>query len=109
MDRRCLARPIEPCGIAIAMSALRAGLCLVIAFSVLAFGTVEVWSQSIVEIGAATLLLVWAIMSFRDPTAKIQWNALNWPLLGLIAIGLFQLLFRGTAYAFLTRRELLKL
>jgi O-antigen ligase len=91
------------------MTVLRVGLCLVIAFSVLAFGAVEVWSQSILEISAAALLLVWAIAIFRDPTAKIQWSPLNWPLLGLMAIGLLQLLFHGTAYAFLTRTELLKL
>ncbi|HXQ27334.1 MAG TPA: O-antigen ligase family protein [Candidatus Acidoferrales bacterium] len=91
------------------MSVLRAGLCLLIAFSVLAFGAVEVWSGSVVEIGAAALFVFWALLTYRDPGAKIRWKPLNWPLLGLIGIGLFQFLFRGTAYAFLTRMELLKL
>jgi O-antigen ligase len=90
------------------MSFLRAGVCLLITFAVLAFGAVQVWSQSILEIGAAVLLIVWALLALRYPAPKIEWNDLNWPLLGLIAIGLLQLAFGGTAYAFLTRSELLR-
>jgi O-antigen ligase len=91
------------------MKWLRIGLCLLLAFSVLAFGAVEVWSESILEIGAAALFLAWAFLSYRSSDAKIQWNPLNWSLLGFIGIGLFQLLFHATAYPFLTRTELLKL
>jgi len=91
------------------MKALRAGLCILFAFCVLAHGAVEVWSVSLLEIGSAALLLVWVIGFYRDGEAKIFWNVLNWPLLGFIAIGLLQLLFRGTAYPFLTNTELLKL
>jgi len=85
------------------------GICALIAFSVLSFGAVQVWSQSILEGGAALLFLYWALVACRSKDAKIQWNPLNWPLLGLIAIGLLQLLFHGTAYSFLTRLQLLKL
>ena len=91
------------------MKALRIGLCLLLAFSVLAFGAVQVWSESLLEIGAALLFLFWAWLAYRSPEPKISWNPLNWPLLGFIGIGLLQLLFHGTAYAFLTRMELLKL
>jgi O-antigen ligase len=91
------------------MKLLRVGLCVLFAGSVLALGAVEVWSISLVEMGAATLFFFWALLAYFDPEAKIQWNALNCPLLALIAIGLLQLLFHGTAYAFLTRTELLKL
>ena len=91
------------------MKALRIGLCLLLAFSVLAFGAVQVWSESLLEIGAALLFLFWAWLAYRSPEPKISWNPLNWPLLGFIGIGLLQLLFHGTAYAFLTRIELLKL
>jgi len=91
------------------MKALRIGLCMLLAFSVLAFGAVQVWSESLLEIGAALLFLFWAWLAYRTPDAKVEWNPLNWPLLGLIGIGLLQLLFHGTAYAFLTRTELLKL
>jgi O-antigen ligase len=91
------------------MKALRIGLCLLLAFSVLAIGAVQVWSKSLLEIGAALLFLFWAGLAYRSLDAKVQWNPLNWPLLGFIGIGLLQLLFHGTAYAFLTRIELLKL
>jgi O-antigen ligase len=91
------------------MSAIRAGLCLTIAFSVLAFGAVEAWSASILEISAAVLLLLWSILALQERELKIQWNPLNWPLLGFLSIGILQLLFHGTAYAFLTRLELLRL
>ena len=66
------------------MTLLRIGLCLLIAFSVLSLGAVEVWSQSILEIGAAALFLWWGVIAFRDPGAKIYWNPLFGPLLGLI-------------------------
>ena len=91
------------------MKMLRIGLCLLFAFSVLALGGVEVWSQSVLEIGAALLFLWWAIVTYRDPGAKLYWNPLNGPLLGLVCIGFLQLIFHGTAYPFLTRTMLLKL
>ncbi len=91
------------------MKLLRIGLCLLIAFAVLSLGAVEVWSQSILEIGAAALFLWWGLIVFLDPGANIYWNPLLGPLLGLIGIGLLQLLFHGTADPFLTRTMLLKL
>jgi O-antigen ligase len=90
------------------MKALRAGLLLLFAFSVLAHGVVEVWSESALELGAALLLVYWGFVFYREPGAKIHWSPLNWPLLGFIGIGLFQLLFHATAYAFLTRTDLLR-
>jgi O-antigen ligase len=91
------------------MKLLRIGLCLLFAFSVLALGTVEVWSESILEIGAAALFLWWATVVYGNSGAKVYWGPLNAPLLGLIGIGLLQLIFHGTAYPFLTRTMLLKL
>jgi O-antigen ligase len=90
------------------MKALRIGLCVIFAFSVLAHGVVEVWSESTLEIGAAVLLAVWAILANADPSTKIYWSPLNWPVLGFIGIGLFQCIFHATAYRFLTRTELLR-
>jgi O-antigen ligase len=91
------------------MKPLRIGLCLLFTFSVLALGAVEVWSESILEIGAAALFLWWAIVAYRDSSVKVYWNPLNGPVLGLVGIGLLQLIFHGTAYPFLTRTMLLKL
>ncbi|HWG58338.1 MAG TPA: O-antigen ligase family protein [Candidatus Acidoferrales bacterium] len=91
------------------MRLLRAGLCALLVFSVGAFGTVEVWSVSAVEIGAGALLAIWAFLAWRDPGLQVRWNRLNGPFLGLIAIALLQLLLHGTAYAFATREGVLTL
>jgi O-antigen ligase len=91
------------------MKGIRVGLVLLFAFSVLAFGAVEVWSQSLLEIGASILLISWAVIVYRDKHSTIQWNPLSWPLLGFIAVGILQLVFRWTPNPFLTRLELLRL
>jgi O-antigen ligase len=90
------------------MRLLRFGLLALLSFAVLSFGGVDVWSQSILEIGAALLLVSWAAFAWLTPQTKVQWSPLNWPLLGLIAIAGFQLLFHGTASPFLTRTEALR-
>jgi hypothetical protein len=90
------------------MKALRIGLCVLFAFSVLAHGVVEVWSESVLEMGASALLLVWAILVYRDSEIGIQWSPLNWPFLGFIVIGLLQFIFHWTANPFFTRVELLR-
>ena len=47
------------------MKAIQIGVCAVLAFAVLSYGAVEVWSQSIVEIAAAGLFLFWALWMLR--------------------------------------------
>lgn len=91
------------------MSAIRAGLFCIFAFSVLAFGGVEVWATSVVEISAAILLIAWACIAFRRPGFQIEWNPLMWPLLGLVALGLLQLLIHTTVYPYFTRMQVLEL
>jgi O-antigen ligase len=91
------------------MKFIRFGICLLLAFAVLAYGTVEVWSESVLEIGAALLFLFWAILVFLNRDIEIAWNPLSWPLLGFIAIGLGQWGLHGTVYPYLTERELLRL
>ena len=41
------------------MRAIRGGICVLVAFAVLAHGAVEPWSEAVLEVGAAVLLLVW--------------------------------------------------
>ncbi|MGA9885481.1 MAG: O-antigen ligase family protein [Candidatus Acidiferrales bacterium] len=91
------------------MKLLRVALLLLIAFAVLGFGAVDVWSQSILEAGAGLLLVIWAVITRLNPETNIRWTPLNWPLLGFIVIAGLQLLFHGTASAFLTRTEILRL
>ena len=91
------------------MKLIRFGLCALFVFTVMAYGAVEVWSQSILEAGAGFLFVVWAVIAFRDRSLRIAWNPLCWPLLGLLTIGAGQLIFRITPYPFQTWVELLKL
>lgn len=88
------------------MKVIRVGICLLVAFSVLAHGAVEVWSASVLEIGAAALLLLWGILTFRAPEAGLRENALVWPLAVFLLLGLAQLVFGWSLYPFLTRTEL---
>jgi O-antigen ligase len=91
------------------MTALRAGLCALMAFAVLAYGAADVWATSALEIGSAILFLYWALLEFRNRQATIRWVPLTCPLVGFVAIGILQLLFHGTANTFLTRVELLRI
>jgi O-antigen ligase len=91
------------------MKAVRIGLCVVFAFSVFAHGAVEVWSESVLETGAALLLIYWGFVIYRDPQVAIQWSPLNWPFFGFIAIGVLQMVIHSTANPFRARIELLRL
>jgi len=90
------------------LSPIRSGICVLAAFAVLAHGAVEPWSEGVLEIGAAVLLLTWAANALTNKELRLAWNPLLWPLLGFWLVAAFQLMFRVTAVPFLTRIELLK-
>ena len=90
------------------MKLLRAGVCLLVAFAVIAHGVVEVWSESIFEIGAAILFLGWALAAVREPETKIEWNGLHWAVGGMLLWAVAQLLLRITVYPFLTWTAILR-
>lgn len=75
-------------------------LCLTIVFSALAFGTVHGWSLAVFQIGAGLIVLLWMTDGWRTRALRVSRNALQWPLFGLIVLGLVQLLpFGGGAEA----------
>jgi O-antigen ligase len=90
------------------MMGIRFGICFLVVFSVLAHGAVEPWSEAVLEVGAAALLLVWVagVLTSREP--HIVWTPLLWPLVGLWAVAALQLALGVSAYPFSTRIELLK-
>lgn len=90
------------------MSAIRAGICVLIAFAVLAHGGVEPWSEAVLEVGAGLLLIIWAWRSAIDPDLKLVWNPLFFPLLAIWAVGALQVVAGLSLVPFLTRIELLK-
>jgi hypothetical protein len=90
------------------MSGIRAGICILAAFAVLAHGAVEPWSEGVLEIGAAILLLAWAWIALTDSDLRLVWNPLLWPLLGFWIVVAIQLAIGVSPVPFLTRIELLK-
>ncbi|HEV2289481.1 MAG TPA: O-antigen ligase family protein [Candidatus Acidoferrales bacterium] len=91
------------------MKTLRLGIIVLLAFGVLAFGAVEVWSETLLEVGAAFLSLWWAVLIFRHRDLEIHWNIIFWPLIAFLGLVVVQLSFGLTAYSFLTRVALLKI
>ena len=71
------------------MSAIRTGICVLVAFAVLAHGAVEPWSEAVLEMGAAVLLLVWAWDVLTNSESKLVWNPLLWPLLAFWLLAAF--------------------
>lgn len=91
------------------MTALRIGVCVAVAFAVLAHGAVEPWSESLLAILAAALLLAWAGVCIARGRAEISLNPLLLPVLGLALIALAQWLLALSVYPYLARIEWLKL
>jgi O-antigen ligase len=85
------------------MRFLRAGICCLLAFGVLAFGATEEWSQAILEVGAAVLLLVWAIQQYRQRTEAVAISPELLPLSAFTLVVLVQLVFHLTASRYYTR------
>jgi O-antigen ligase len=90
------------------MRPIRDGICILVAFAVLAHGAVEPWSETVLEIGAAVLLLVWSWKAWTEKDLKLVWSPLLWPLLGFWLVAAFQWVVGLTAVPFLSRIELLK-
>jgi len=71
-------------------------LCIAIVLSALLYGTVHYWSLALFEIGACGIVLLWAVDAWRTGTLRVSGNLLQWPLIGLLLIGLIQLLPFGS-------------
>lgn len=87
------------------MTVLRIGVCLAVAFAVLAHGAVEPWSGSLLAILAAALFLVWGGIAFFRHRTEIELNPLLLPVLGLGLVALAQWGLGLSAYPYLSRVE----
>jgi O-antigen ligase len=90
------------------MRVIRAGVCVLVAFSVLAHGVVEPWSEAVLEVGAAVLLLAWAARALTGDDFQVVWNPLLGPLVALWIVAAVQWIAGLSAVPFLTQIELLK-
>jgi O-antigen ligase len=71
-------------------------LCITIVLSTLAYGTVHYWALAFFQLGALSLIILWVVDAWRSRMLRFSRNALQLPLLGLILLGLIQLLPFGT-------------
>jgi O-antigen ligase len=90
------------------MSIIRFGICFLTAFAVLAFGAVEPWSQSVLQIGATLLFAIWGFLFATGRAEEIRWAPVFWPLLGLELLALLQFIIPLSLYPYLTKMELLR-
>jgi O-antigen ligase len=88
------------------MRALRVGICLLLAFAVLAFGAVEEWAQAVLAVGFSILFVLWALRLYFWRQEQIVLSPLLFPLLSFGFVVLVQLLFHRTASAYETRMQL---
>lgn len=72
-------------------------ICLIPVFSIIAFGGVSVWAMGVNTLFTGSILLLWLLDSWQKNAFQISRNPLQIPLLGLIFIGLFQLLPIGSS------------
>jgi O-antigen ligase len=67
-------------------------LCLAIILSALAYGTVHYWALAVFFLGAVMMLILWLADGWTLGTLRISRNVLQLPLLGVLLLGLVQLL-----------------
>jgi len=79
-----------------------AWLCLLLMFGVLAFGAVEIWAMSVLEIAAAVLCTMVVVDRICFRGMPFKWNPLFPPMLGFAAVLTLQLAFNLTAYRYVT-------
>ncbi len=88
------------------MKFFRLAICAFLAFGVLAYGGVEEWSQAIVEIGLAWLVVLWALRQYQRRSEQIHLSPLFPPLASLALLVSMQMVFHITASQYYTRLEL---
>ncbi len=67
-------------------------ICLEIAITTLAFGTVHNWALAFFGLTAVGLICLWLVDGFVLRSLQIPVNPLQWPIFGMIILGAIQLL-----------------
>ncbi len=66
------------------------GLLVLVAFTALAFGTVEPWLIALFELGATLILLLWAVKAVIDKRLAVSVPATALPLMFFVALALVE-------------------
>jgi O-antigen ligase len=67
-------------------------ICVAVVLTTLAYGTVHYWAMAIFASSAAGVICLWCVDGLVLRSVQLSRNALQWPLLGMIGLGLIQLL-----------------
>lgn len=67
-------------------------LCLMLILPTIAYGAVDSWALAILSTGAALIAVLWLADAFINKEFRFSTNLLQLPLIGIILIGLIQLL-----------------
>ncbi|MGB7925654.1 MAG: O-antigen ligase family protein [Pyrinomonadaceae bacterium] len=74
-------------------------LSVAIVLTTLAYGTVHSWTLAVFQGSAALVVVLWMADAWLGGTLRVSRNALQLPLLGLLIVGLIQLLPLGAGAA----------
>lgn len=67
-------------------------ICVAIVISALAYGTVHYWSLALFNLGGLTILILWVADGWRLGNVRVSRNPLQLPLLGVVLLGVVQML-----------------
>lgn len=67
-------------------------LCVILAFSVVAFGAVDLWASGVLSFCIGIIALLWLTDAWFKKEFQLSLNYLQIPIVGLIVIGIIQLL-----------------
>jgi O-antigen ligase len=67
-------------------------ICVAIVMSALAYGTVHYWSLALFNLGGLTILVLWVADGWRLGNVRVSRNLLQLPLLGVVLLGVIQML-----------------
>ena len=82
--------------------ALAVGLCMLLAFGPLAFGAVNEWAICVLELGAALLLITWAVGQLASGRLEVTPNVLFVSVVLFGGLVVAQLLLNHSAYWYAT-------
>src|SRR3984893_5414381 len=92
IDRPRAATPQGLLAHTIASGFLFLQICVSLVLSALAYGTVHYWALAVFAASGVLVMFLWIADGWRLGTLRISKNVLQLPLLGMVALGLFQLL-----------------
>ena len=67
-------------------------ICVAVVMTTLAYGTVHYWALAVFSLSAAMIICFGVVDAWTLRSAQLSLNPLQWPLLGMIVLGLVQLL-----------------